>query len=183
MPVELRCQCGQRVTAGDHQGGKRYPCPKCGRPIVVPAQTPATLDNAPRTFAEPILAPPSRTAPIEGFSQAERGYPTTTGIGQVILVYFVLWGLLFVVSLAVMAFLPFLRWVALALLLLISGVLLAHSVVLLTAKSRVIRYGDQPLLFGLLKLVAWNPTQGIVILRTKSCTTSTKTCTMAAASS
>lgn len=167
MPIEIRCQCGQRVTAEDRQAGKRYPCPKCGRPIAVPAP-PATLDNAPRNFADPILAPPgSRTGPIEGFSRAERGYPTRTGIGQVLLVYFVIWALLFVLTFGILLFSTLAGSGAVLLLFVATIALVVHSVILLTAKSRVIRRGDQPLLFGLLNLVAWNPTQGIVILRNK----------------
>ncbi len=168
MSIEIRCQCGQRVTAGDHQVGKRYPCPKCGQPIEVRVQTPATLDNAPRKFSDPILALPlERIGPIEGFSQAERGYPTSTGIGQVLLIYFMLWAIVFLIGMGVLAFFPFLRWLAIGVMLIVSLTLLVHGVILLTAKSRVIRKGDQSLLFGLLSLVGWNPTQGILILRNK----------------
>ncbi len=168
MPVEIRCQCGQRVTAGDHQIGKRYPCPKCGQPIEVRVQTPATLDNAPRKFSDPILAlPTTRTGPIESFSQAERGYPVKTGIGQMLLIYFMVWAILFLICMAAFTFVPLLGWLAMPFLALATAVLLVHGIVLLTAKSRVLRRGDQPLLFGLLTLVAWNPTQGIVILRNK----------------
>ncbi len=49
----------------------------------------------------------------------------------------------------------------------LTAILIGHSIILLTAKSRVLQHGDQPLLFGLLKLTAWNPTQGVVILRNK----------------
>ncbi len=129
---------------------------------------PATLDNVPRKFADPILAPPdARIGPIEGFSQAERGYPTTTGIGQVLLIYFMLWALLFLLCMGVVALVPFLGWLAISFLMLASLVLAVHGIILLTAKSRVIRKGDQSLLFGLMSLVGWNPTQGILILRNK----------------
>ncbi len=168
MPIELRCECGQRVSADAKQAGKRFRCPKCNRPIVVPGPTPATLDNAPRTFAEPILAPPgARSGPIESFTQAERGYPTSTGIGQVLIVYMVVWALAFVASVALLAFMPPLGLPAMAALVVLTVALIGHSVILLTAKSRVLQQGDQPLLFGLLKLTAWNPTQGVVILRNK----------------
>jgi regulator of protease activity HflC (stomatin/prohibitin superfamily) len=168
MPIELRCSCGQRVAAAQHQGGKRYPCPKCGKSIEVPRLLPAKRENALRTTSDPILAPPeTRRGPIEGFSQAERGYPATTGIGRVLLVYFMIWALVFVASVAMLAVSPVLGLLAMAVLLLVTVLLVAHSIILLTAKSRVLRKGEQPLLFGLLNLVAWNPTQGIVVLRNK----------------
>ncbi len=168
MPIELRCQCGQRVAAEENQGGKRYPCPKCGRPIEVPRQLPARSDNALRTYSDPILAPPpARRGPIAAFSQAERGYPTTTGIGRVLLVYLMVWTILLMFAVAILAVSRLLGDLAMLGLAVATLVLMAHSVILLTAKSRVLRKGSQPLLFGLLNLVAWNPTQGIVILKNK----------------
>jgi regulator of protease activity HflC (stomatin/prohibitin superfamily)/predicted RNA-binding Zn-ribbon protein involved in translation (DUF1610 family) len=169
MPVEIRCQCGQRASAANHQAGKHYKCPNCGRPIVVPAEPRRdTTDVSARTSSDPILAPPAaRSGPIEGFSQAERGYPTTTGIGQVLLVYFMIWAILLLITMGTVAIFPLLKALALPAFALATLTLIVHTAILLMAKSRVLRTGEQPLLFGLLKLIAWNPTQGIVILKNK----------------
>ena len=168
MPIEIRCQCGQRVAAAEHQAGKRYACPKCGRAIEVPHQLPAKTDGALRTYSDPILAPPvARRGPIEGFSQAERGYPSSTGIGRVLLAYLMIWTILLLFTMATLAASRLLGDLAILGLLFATFVLMLHSIILLTAKSRVLRKGSQPLLFGLLNLVAWNPTQGIVILKNK----------------
>jgi regulator of protease activity HflC (stomatin/prohibitin superfamily) len=169
MPVEIRCACGQRVSAASHQVGKRYKCPNCGRMIVVPAESRSDSgEGSPRTASAPILAPPAaRSGPIEGFSRAERGYPTSTGIGQVLLVYFMIWAILLLITMAIVAFFPLLGVMAAPAFALASLAMIVHAAILLMAKSRVLRTGEQPLLFGLLKLIAWNPTQGIVVLKNK----------------
>jgi regulator of protease activity HflC (stomatin/prohibitin superfamily) len=169
MPVEIRCECGQRLSVTSNQSGKRYKCPKCGQPIVAPAEARReSTGGSARTSSEPILAPPAaRSGPIEGFSQAERGYPTTTGIGQVLLVYFMIWAILLLITMGIVAFAPLVGVLAVPALALATLALIVHSAILLMAKSRVLRTGEQPLLFGLLKLIAWNPTQGIVVLKNK----------------
>jgi len=168
MPIEIRCQCGQRVSADERKAGKRYPCPKCGASIEVPRIVPAKRESGLRTASDPILAPPeARRGPIESFSQAERGYPITTGIGKVLLAYLMIWTILFMITVGILALMPVLGYLAVLGLVAITIALIGHSIVLVTAKSRVLKKGEQPLLFGLLNLVAWNPTQGILVLRNK----------------
>ncbi len=164
MTIEVRCECGQRVRAEDSQAGKRYPCPKCGRAIAIPT----VQREGGRSLSQPILAPPvTRQEPIKGFSNAERGYPTQSGIGQVILVYFMLWSILLLVSLAIIALAPFFNFLGVLLLIVGSLLLAGLAVRMLFAKPRVLKKGELSILFGLLRLISWNPTEGILILKNK----------------
>jgi hypothetical protein len=43
MSVDVACQCGARFRARDHLAGKKVPCPRCAKPLAIPAITAETL--------------------------------------------------------------------------------------------------------------------------------------------
>ncbi len=46
MPIQVTCQCGQRLTAKDEFAGKRVKCPKCGGPLLITPAKPAASEPA-----------------------------------------------------------------------------------------------------------------------------------------
>ena len=46
MGISVRCQCGRSVEAGDELAGKRTLCPRCGRPLRLPASRPEPAVSA-----------------------------------------------------------------------------------------------------------------------------------------
>ncbi|MEX0676236.1 MAG: hypothetical protein WD063_04135 [Pirellulales bacterium] len=82
--------------------------------------------------------------------------------------YFIAWAILFVLTFVCLIVFPALSIGAIGAFGLGSLFLVTQTVNLLLAKARVLKKGEQPLLFGLLTLIAWNPTDGIVILRNKN---------------
>ena len=46
MGISVRCQCGRSVQAGEELAGKRTLCPRCGRPLPLPASRPEPAVSA-----------------------------------------------------------------------------------------------------------------------------------------
>jgi hypothetical protein len=59
MSIAVGCQCGQQFAANAKLAGKRVKCPKCGRPIAIPAAPDANSEpaSAPEVAADPLAAP------------------------------------------------------------------------------------------------------------------------------
>ena len=36
MPIQVTCQCGQKLAVKDELAGKRVKCPKCKQPLAIP---------------------------------------------------------------------------------------------------------------------------------------------------
>ena len=164
MPIDVRCECGQRLRAKDSQAGTHHSCPKCGRDLLIPlphaVHTPAAVSTQ--------LADQSAERRAPDHIQTEAvGSPISSGLTGVGLFIAVTWGvlaLLWVISWII----PALAFVANVLLIAGSMLLGLIAVRLVLAKVRVLKTGDVPLMAGMLRLIAWEPTQGVVILKNKA---------------
>ena len=167
MGIQLQCQCGQRLQVPSEQPGKRFACPKCGGAIIVPHSTPRAPQSATvpvRPVASSIPAPP----PAPRTSNAERGYRPETGVAPVIVGFIIAWAIVFVLAILAMIVSNALIVPAILCFIAASAFIIYQLVSLLLAKGRALRDNEVPLLFGLLRLVAWDPTEGVVILKNKT---------------
>jgi hypothetical protein len=61
MPIKVTCACGQSFAAKDELAGRTVQCPKCGRPLTIPAATAASPSMA-ATQPMPLPAAPATPA-------------------------------------------------------------------------------------------------------------------------
>jgi hypothetical protein len=107
-----------------------------------------------------IIARPSSTA--------DRGYREETGIAPVLLACLVAWAILSVTTILAIVLADSLIVPAICIFSFASAFIAFQVVELLLAKARALRTHDVPLLFGMLRVIAWDPTEGVVILKNKS---------------
>lgn len=170
MATQLRCQCGQQLQVPDDQPGKKFRCPKCRNTVIFPSNLPNSppkhADIVPRSVAtSPATMPPSLRT-----SSAERGYREETGLVPVIVAFLIGWSAVFFLAVVAMITSNTLIVPAILFFLGASAFIAYQLVALLLAKGRALRENEVPLLFGLLRLVAWDPTEGVVILKNKTVT-------------
>jgi len=103
-------------------------------------------------------------------SSAERGYREETGLVPVIVAFLIGWSAVFFLAVVAMITSNTLIVPAILFFLGASAFIAYQLVALLLAKGRALRENEVPLLFGLLRLVAWDPTEGVVILKNKTVT-------------
>ena len=68
MSIEVVCDCGRKITAGDDLAGKRVRCPQCKQPVAIPASGPG---GAPTKAGGSTVQP----KPPVGSSPARKGPP------------------------------------------------------------------------------------------------------------
>jgi len=148
MAIYFRCRaCGVQMKIADHHANARMICPRCKAENVVPPGNP-----------QPLAPYPNAST---GEKPSQIGWPP----GMVFVLAGVILALLIILGgVAFKSFLP----IALFLLVLIAVPVLCWLYVLLV-KSRAIDSGAQEshLFFRLVKMVLWNPTEGILFLKNK----------------
>lgn len=172
MPIDFACHCGRRIQARDDQAGARCPCPQCGASLVVPAapwaNPPTAVPPAPPLQAcrmdRPLRSAAASALPARPTAQAV----DSSGIARVLILLFVAWAILILFCLLVMAVMP--AGTALGVMLLVagSGLVFGLMLQLLLAKQRALAEKDVPILFGFARIVAWDPTEGVLILKDKA---------------
>jgi hypothetical protein len=65
MPIKVTCACGQSFAAKDELAGRTVKCPKCGRPLAIPAAGGA--GTVPASPLEPQPAPAPAAAPAGSY--------------------------------------------------------------------------------------------------------------------
>lgn len=147
----------------------RFSCPECGKPIRARAQLAGKGVRCPKKHCRKTIAVPQfseRT--IRSDQCATAGGPPPSGMLPLVSGMVAVWGV--VTVLIILAWILS-RWgVAMTLLLLLPWSALAFGCVLrlLLAKVSVVGSGSRQevgLFFGLAKLVAWKPNEGVVLLR------------------
>lgn len=175
MTIHFQCSnCGKRICATDAQAGKRARCPHCEHGFQIPgAQAgirPPHREQLGASQWSAIQPTGGVVDAVPGERLAESGAETvaSTGVETLLTRLLILWaGMVMLVVLFALLF----RWtllVTVPLLLLCSGCVLACAVRLLLAKKQVLRDKEVDLFLGLVKLVAWDPTEGVLFLRNKS---------------
>lgn len=170
MSIQLHCRCGQAIRARDNQAGKRFRCPQCGGPIVVPVQAPpaSTPRPSPPAQSGPVTAPTRRElVSDEQLESYQSVQAPSSGVGQLLLGIFIAWAFLFLLALGLAVVFP--PAAAFTLFGAVSLVLLAAGIRILVARGHVL--GDKKeidLFFGLAKLISWDPTEGVLLLKNKN---------------
>lgn len=156
VAISMRCECGQRVRVRDDQSGKRLSCPRCGVLIVVPGSNPEGSKSSPTSLLS-----------NDQLAQSESGYPTSTGILGFLIVLLIAWAVLVLTGLAVASLLPILKIPVFLLGAVASVLMIGAAGQLLFAKRHVLARRELDLFYGFAKLVSWDPTEAVLILKDK----------------
>lgn len=141
--ITFTCRCGTPLRAHDNQAGKRVICPNCRQTVMVP------FDWGPQPYTDG--PPPKDISPLI--------HVILTSTGSII-VLGILFAILFQNSL----------WLLFSLLgALIGGACLVR---VFTVQAQAVRSGkgEVDIFFGLVKLILWQPNEGIILLKNKSIT-------------
>ena len=158
--IEFACKCGQRVRARFDQGGKTYKCTSCGSDVHIP--TVAIVNPAPTADA----APTRREAqPPLGFASTFPKMQVPASFGQLLLFVAGGWLVLSILIIPVMFF----SAIAAAILFLLFSLAAGQQIwSMLVARQRVLTAKNVPLLWNFVRLIAWDPVEGILMLKNKS---------------
>lgn len=154
--VSFSCSCGKRLMAKADQAGRMYACPGCGSPVHVP-----------QFNAQPTPSVPSAE---QKYLKASDGswLRAPTSLGELALWNFIAWSAVSFVLLITSYFGKIAAVASLSLFLALTILALHQGWLLLTARQRVIAQKDVPLLYGMVRLIAWDPTEGVLVLRNKA---------------
>jgi DNA-directed RNA polymerase subunit RPC12/RpoP len=160
--VEFRCACGQRILARADQGGKSYRCPKCSSAVRIPkvaAVKEGEVLAGSRSISDrnPDLLVP---APSRQFFRI----PAT--VGEMFIYMLACW----LVLAATAAILWFFSISLIGAILFSLCTLAASEQIwrLLRSRQTVLEKKEVSLLWGFVKLIAWDPVEGVLILKNKN---------------
>lgn len=150
-------------------GHIQFNCPHCHNPLRVRTTAAGKSVACPNSACRKVILVPQQASGVERSSSGEG--PPPTGITPLLLVIFLAWS-----AGTAIVFVPsvLFRWnLLIALFFFLAWSVLAFGCVIhvLQGKARVLRQKakqEVDLFFGLVKLVAWNPNEGVVLLRDKA---------------
>lgn len=154
--IQFTCSCGRRLGARPDQVGRTYRCPGCGEAVRVPDLA-ATSPTPP----EPAKVEPTFT-PTALF-----GRPVPSSIGELLLFVFIGWSAIGFVCLIAMFFGTLAFYLSLAVFAITTVAAVHQAIQLLVARQNVLHAKSLSLLWGTARLLAWDPTEGVLILRDK----------------
>ena len=168
MAIDFRCKCGAKYSVKEDFAGKQFNCQKCQAPIMVPnlhGQRPAALPPI-QTKPATAMTPKPAIQPARPARAPQNDQPPHS-ITQFLMIVFGVWAASCLTSMLVYRFYSgFLGW------LLFLGVTLPltwAAIQVVIAKRHVLNDGKEyDLLFGLAKLVSWDPTEGVLFLKNKT---------------
>lgn len=148
--VEFSCTCGKQFRARADQGGQHRRCPSCGSVICIPSVALAPIEQAPGAFSPAKLLQVPKT-----FSH--------------LLVFLLIgWATFSIVMFILSWFSEVMKWLSLLLFLAASVAVVQQVWKLMRARQLVLEKKDVPLLWGFVRLIAWDPIQGVLVLKNKS---------------
>ncbi|HEX8342598.1 MAG TPA: SPFH domain-containing protein [Tepidisphaeraceae bacterium] len=159
---DFQCACGVSVRAKPEQAGMKYTCPSCGQHGRVPRVGVITNDISEQE------TPQDRLAALQVALRERMKVPSTfrelltlLGLGYIGIAALCLILSFFGPGAAVIASLLFAT----------TSIATAYQMwLLLHARQNVLIKKEVRLLWGMAKLVAWDPTEGVLILKNKSVT-------------
>lgn len=174
--IEFSCSgCGQVVRARVDDGGRAYRCNACGATGKVPK-----VELAPRPAAKKTEAAASTPSAKPGTDVIDHGHTIhTTNHKRVwlkipatfgeLLGYIVgSWAAFAVVLFFLSLFSTLLSYLSLGLFLISTFATIQQIYLLMRARQRVLVEKDTPLLWGFVRLIAWDPIEGVLFLQNKS---------------
>ena len=156
--IQFICSCGKRLGARADQAGRSYRCPGCGKAVRVPE-----LGAADRGFATTASNEADALPPRTGLFHGQ----TPTSIGELLLLVFIGWSAIAFICLIAMFFGTIAFYLSLAVLACVTVAMAHQAIGLLVARQGVLHVKNVPLLWGSVRLLAWDPTEGVLILRDK----------------
>ena len=162
--IEFSCACGKRFRIPLEHGGRSYTCPACGKAGLAPAVASADTVRSDPTHARPhrVTARASDSR-VPGFALK----PPAT-VGQLTLYLVGAWLVIGIVC-GLLALFSIYLAVAGLILSTASTAVVGHQIwSLIRARQRVLVKKNVPLLWGFVRLIAWDPVEGVLILRNKS---------------
>jgi regulator of protease activity HflC (stomatin/prohibitin superfamily) len=166
MSRRLKCKCGQLLLVEDEHAGKQVQCPYCNAVSLVPP-LPAPV-GPPQQQPAPIAAAPTSPGTIQMSRLPINHAIPSSARRRLQKVY--TWLAIAWCAVAVFSALLAIESFALCLLFLMAGTgfLGWLAIGLLSARTRVLQEKDVPCLMGAAKMVAWDPTEGMLFLRDKA---------------
>jgi regulator of protease activity HflC (stomatin/prohibitin superfamily) len=152
--VDFSCTCGQQFRARIDQGGKNRTCPQCGATVTIPKVAIGIVAGEPKSDRLP--APGTRFLSVPSSFSHFLAFLMVGWLSFALLLFIVSW------------FSVLLKYLALVLFLGATGATIQQIWQLLRARQRVLERKDVPLLWGFVRLIAWDPIQGVLILKNKS---------------
>ncbi|HYE21852.1 MAG TPA: SPFH domain-containing protein, partial [Tepidisphaeraceae bacterium] len=104
--------------------------------------------------------------PVEG--RAKRFFRVPKTVGHLLAYFGAVWGAIGLLAIVLSVFSLYAALVALAIFIVATVALGQQSWLLLRARQRVLVEKDVPLLWGMVRLIAWDPVEGVLVLRNKS---------------
>lgn len=162
--IEFSCACGRRFRIPLEHGGRSYTCPACGKVGLAPAvASTGTVASGPS-----LAGPHQTTAQASGPRIPRFSLKVPETIGQLTLYLVAGWLIISVVAGLLALFSIYLAIAGLILSLASTAVVGQQVWGLLRARQRVLVKKNVPLLWGFMRLIAWDPVEGVLILRNKS---------------
>jgi regulator of protease activity HflC (stomatin/prohibitin superfamily) len=156
--IEFRCGCGKQFHVSSEHGGKSTKCPQCGAALRIPTATAEARPVVPK----PEISLPERRRPLWGIFSV----PST--FGEILIYLLGTWGIAGVMALVAWAInvyaglFGFLLFAA-------TTVVVARTIwELLGARRDVMAKKDVSLMWGFMRLVAWDPVEGVLFLKNKA---------------
>lgn len=159
--VSFKCACGKRLQARVEQAGRVYACPGCGAPVAVPSLRPTNV-AAP---AAPVEQGEARAAASPTFAPFAR-VPAT--VPELLFYVGLSWVVIVLASLVLVPFGTIPQLVALVCVLFGTLAAAQQAWLILYARQAVLSRKRVPLLWGTVTLIAWEPTEGVLILKNKA---------------
>jgi len=168
MAIEFRCKCGLKYSVQEHNAGRQFDCQKCGSKLLVPhlhsqksvVLAPIPAKSVPVKSPNPLLQErsPSRTS--------QNNHPPHS-ITHFLMMVFSVWAVSVLTSMLV--YFLYSKVLGILLFLVFTGPLTWAAIQVAIAKRHVLSDRKEfELLFGLAKLVSWDPTEGVLFLKNKS---------------
>lgn len=166
----FKCKkCGEKLFAKSNQAGHAFQCKKCGEIGRVPTFALVDAEVEPLRSPQPTLPDSSLTMVEAAPPLLPFGLKVPTTFGELVLFVMIFWTVLAVTCL-IMSFVysPWGRVLGILFFLSGTGLTVYHLWTLIKARQQVLHHKDVSLFWGLVRLVAWDPTEGVLMLRNKS---------------
>ena len=171
--IEFHCACGKAYRVKSELAGRRFRCSQCKQPMTVPSDTGVDTQNVadrPSPSTTPAVRPTAMPETVEGRVTSvrdDRSLRVPSSIKELLTYLVAGWGCIGLVALVVSLFSTYAAVVALLTFVAATGVSLHQTWLILNARQRVLSRKQVPLLYGLVHLIAWDPTEGVLVLRNK----------------
>jgi hypothetical protein len=190
--IEFRCACGKVYRVAASHAGKQTKCPGCGvlmqvpkigasAAVSVPATSAAVHEGRPAEVQRHVPAREAHGLPASVQTTADGGtnsgdfvngakgrFRVPTSFGELLGYLLLTWTGFGVIAFLASFISPLFKFGSLILFVAATVAVGQQLWILLQARQKVLTKKEVPLLWGLVKLVAWDPIEGILFLKNKA---------------